>query len=128
MRSNLNVTRASCPCNVLRMLAMLFLPGLITLATGCRSAQVADSILPQLAANDAATQLEFWHTLADRKLVSNDEALHALLLYLDNQDNATDYTQRLATLKQRKILSKDFDEPRGAALTRGTLAVALVNA
>ncbi len=95
---------------------------------GCQSTPVPTSILPQLAANDDQTQLDFWHTLATKNLVSNDEALHGLLLFLHNQDNATNYSDRVATLKRANILPSNFNQPENTVITRGTLATALVNA
>lgn len=92
---------------------------------GCRTAAVSDSVLPRLAANDADAQLDFWHALATKPLVSNDEAFHGLLLYLDGKDRATTYEQRVAALKSRKLLPATFQQPGDRALTRGTLAVPL---
>src|SRR5688572_18124489 len=61
-------------------------------ALGCQSPRVADSLLPQLAGNEPERQLDFWHTLAVKPLVSNDEAFHALLLYIDGKDDAQTYS------------------------------------
>jgi hypothetical protein len=72
--------------------------------------------------------MEFWHTLANQPLTSNDEAFHGLLLYLDNQDPATDYPGRVQSLKDRGLLDRTFDQPADQAVQRGTLATALVRA
>ena len=101
---------------------------LLTLAflSGCQSTRVTDSTLPTLSGNDPAIQLDFWHTLANKDLVSNDEAFHGLLLFIDNADNAQTYEERVAALKSRNLLPQNFDKPADHALTRGTLAVPLV--
>src|SRR5205809_293793 len=51
--------------------------------TGCRSSTVPDSVLPRLAGNEPQMQLDFWHEVATRLMISNDEAFHGLLLYVD---------------------------------------------
>src|SRR5437773_811284 len=94
-------------------------------AAGCRSATVPDSVLPLHGGNDPQVQLDYWHELATKRLVSNDEAFHGLLLYLDETDNAGSYPQRVAALKSRGLLARGFNRPSDEALERGTLAVAV---
>lgn len=93
---------------------------------GCQSAQVGESLTGRLAGNEPESQLEFWHTLASRPLVSHDEAFHALLLFAQQQDPAANYPQRVQRLQQRGWLADNFDAPADQAITRGTLSVALV--
>ena len=93
---------------------------------GCQSAQLAGPLADDLAGSDAQSQMEFWHTLAMRSTVSNDEALHGLLLYLDGEDPSQDYTQRVDNLKARGLLMQGFDRPGNEAVSRGTLATAIV--
>src|ERR1051326_2431177 len=109
--------------------AFLLVIGAGSLLTGgCRSATVSDWLLPRLDASDAPTQMEFWHTLALRDQISNDEAFHGLLLYMDKRDPAASYADRLSLLKSRHWLAQSFNQPAEAMLTRGTLADALVRA
>ena len=91
---------------------------------GCRSAKVAEPLTDKLAGNDPATQLEFWHTLADRPVTSNDEAFHGLILFIDGKDNNKDYAARVEQLSARQMLPSGFDEPGEEAVKRGTVAVA----
>jgi hypothetical protein len=108
----------------LRSRALLIL-GCVTmlLAAGCHSAQVTDHVTAKLCGNDPDTQLDFWHTLADRPVTSNEDAFHGMLLYLDNQDGCADYAARVALLKQRRLIPANFNEPRDVAVKRGTVAV-----
>ncbi len=103
--------------------------GLMGLA-GCQSAQIAEPLTanPDQIGNEPEAQMEFWHTLATRPLTSNDEAFHALLLFLDDGDAAENYEQRVERLKSYDLLSAGFDRPANEAITRGVLAVALVRA
>lgn len=71
-------------------------------------------------------QVNFWHELTDESVTTNDAAFHGLLLYIDGKDDCADYAARVATLRSRKMLPKNFDEPANAAVRRGTLAVAIM--
>lgn len=95
---------------------------------GCQSAQVQRPLTADLSANDSHTRTEFWYQLANRPVTSNDDALHALLLYMDSADPSPDYAARVATLKQRGIIPVNFDQPATQAADRGDFAVALVHA
>ena len=111
-----------------RIGVFLFALGLVgtwLLASGCQWKSVATPLAPELAGNDPDVQMEFWHSLVDRKVTSNDEAFHGLLLYLDQEDPAPNYDARVSLLKERKMLPARFDEPADVAIRRGTLAVAL---
>src|SRR5688500_13794259 len=107
--------------------ACLLAPLLLTLA-GCHAARVDRPLTAELGASDEDTQLEFWHTLAQQPVTSNDDAFHGLLLFLDGTDPAADYAGRVAALKDRKLLPRRFNQPAEQAVDRGTLAVALSRA
>lgn len=92
---------------------------------GCQSARVADPLTAKLAGADEDSQMEFWHTLSERKIVSNDEAFHALLLLFEGKDEAADYPGRVAAMKSKGMLADRFDEPADLAVRRGCLALAL---
>ena len=96
--------------------------------SGCQSAHVAEPLATTLGGNDADTQMEFWHQLADRPVTSNDDAFHGLLLYLNSADPANDYASRVQTLKERGLLPKGFNQPANQAIDRGTLAVMITKA
>jgi hypothetical protein len=83
---------------------------------------------PAVAGNDPGAQMEFWHTLPQRRVASNDEAFHALLLFVDGSDPATDYAGRVEMLKQRKMLPQGFNGTSEVAVKRGTVAVAIAKA
>jgi hypothetical protein len=95
---------------------------------GCQSAQVSDSVASEFGGNEMGDQLNFWHTLADRPITSNNDAFHGILLFLDERDESTSYEQRVEALKQRGLLSAKFNEPAEMAVRRGTVAVIFAKA
>jgi hypothetical protein len=109
----------------MKLLFRAFVPLCVLIVIGCHSARVAQPLTQNLSANTPDAQLEFWHTLAGRPVTSNDEAFHGLLLYVDNQDDAGKYAARVKTLKSRKMIPQNFNEPAEQAVSRGTLAVAM---
>jgi hypothetical protein len=106
-------------------LALRLSVGLLLLA-GCHSAHVPADVTSNLGGNDPDVQLNFWHTLAEHHLTSNQDAFHAILLYVDDHDDCADYNARVALLKSRGMLAKDFNEPHDSAVKRGTVAVMFV--
>lgn len=99
---------------------------LATLAAGCQSAHVTQSVVAKFPGDDADAQLSFWHELANHHLTSNDDAFHGILLDVDGHDKSTNYAQRVATLKSRGMLKASFNEPADTAIERGTLATVVV--
>lgn len=105
---------------------MLSLAGAL-LVVGCQSAKVANPMPAEMLTNFPEQQMNYWHSLADRNLVSNNEAFHGILLFVDGKDEAETYEARVQALKGRKLLPGSFNEPADNAVTRGTLAVAVVH-
>ncbi len=105
---------------------------LLALLAGCQSVRVQQppsaKLAPATDQNSPYGQIEFWHTLNDQPLASNDDAFHALLLYFDGKDEAADYAARVHALKARHWLASNFDEAGDRAVHRGTVAQALVTA
>ena len=83
---------------------------------GCQSARLGQPVARELAGSDPDAQIEFWHSLNDAPVCSNDQAMHGLLLYFDNKDDTKSYDERVALLKSRKMLPGNFNEPADAAL------------
>ena len=108
---------------------MLLCAALLLIAlAGCQVAHDPQPLPAKLYANDEDAQLEFWHTLASRKLATHDEAFHGILLYLDSTDPGTSYDDRVKLLKSRHLLDAGFHGAADEAATRGTLAVPIARA
>jgi len=69
--------------------------------------------------------MNYWHTLATRELISNEEAVHGLFLLVDEETPDVDYPTRVAMLKDRGLISDGFAGPPEQAATRGLVAVAI---
>lgn len=104
--------------------ALALLAAAFVLSAGCQSAMVEEPLTNAYGGSDMDSQSEFWFRLSDRPVVSNDEAFHALLLYTDGEDPGLTYDQRVATLKERKMLPQGFNEPANQSVRRGDIAVA----
>ncbi len=97
---------------------------LAVMACGCQTARVGQPLTANLGGPDPAQRGEFWYQLSRVPLTSNDDAMHALLLYADGTAPAT-YEQRVAALRERGMLPRGFDGAADEAVARGTLAVAV---
>ena len=104
----------------------IFASMILVMTCGCQSPRPGKPLAAELAGSDADAQLNFWHELTDERVTTNDHAFHGLLLYLDSKDDSADYAARVATLRSRKMLPNNFNEPATAAVRRGTLAVAIM--
>ena len=98
----------------------------LLLMIGCQAHRTGKPLASELAGNDPDAQINFWHALADEPVTSNDAAFHGLLLFADGKDNSTEYAGRVAALRARRWLPRDFNEPPDAAVKRGTVAVAIM--
>jgi hypothetical protein len=100
---------------------------LVMLTYGCQSVhKPGKPLAAELAGSDPDAQVNFWHSLVDQPVTTNDEAFHGLLLYVDGKDDAADYAARVNTLKARKMLPAGWNEEPTDAARRGVIAVALM--
>lgn len=95
--------------------------------SGCYGPRTTEPpLVGEFGKSDIESQLDFWHRLNAYPMTSHDDAFHGLLLYVDGKDDSADYAGRVAQLKRLKMLPANFDRPADEAITRGTLAVAIV--
>lgn len=99
---------------------------LVAVISGCTAAPRATSIHTTMRAS-MRDGPAFWATLAEQPIATNDDALHAILLFLDDADDSADYTARIESLRSRGVLPKSFNAPADEAINRGTVAVAVAN-
>lgn len=106
----------------------LFLLLVTVVLPGCQHTRVTDPLaVDGEAAGPDAASTDFWHGLAERPLVSNNEAMHGLILLANQTDSSESYEQRLEWLKEQGLLSGGFNQPADAAVQRGTVAQVVAN-
>ena len=69
-------------------------------------------------------ELDFWDDLATRRVVTNDDALHGLLL-LAGEDGGIDYAARLEAARGRGWLPESTSPPKNESAAVGMIAVAV---
>lgn len=92
---------------------------------GCAPGRRGMPLAAEFSGSDEDSQVNYWLAVTERPIVSNDEAFHGLLLFIDGKDEHADYAARVAAMHARKMLPVGFDEPLDAPARRGTLAVAI---
>lgn len=101
---------------------LLMIAAMFIATVGCSATQVTDSpIVVDHAADDVDAEMAYWHGLTDRPTVSNNEALHGLILFINQADPAGDYEGRKAWLSENGYLSVDPGAGENVA-TLGNLA------
>ena len=96
---------------------------LVTAAmVGCQRTQVDSPILTDYPAEDDAAGMAYWHGLADRPLVNNNEALNGLIVLINSDDPTQSYEQRVQWLAERDYIEAGFDRPPNESVERGLIA------
>ncbi len=72
---------------------------------------------------DYDSELDFWDDLATRSVVTNDDALHSLLLVV-NDEVTEGYEARIAQARQRGWISSTADLPKDESAAVGMISVA----
>jgi hypothetical protein len=105
-----------------------FLAGVLAMPAGCARTTVDAPIETSYDRSDIVSSVDFWHELTSRSAVTNNEGLHGLILFADDDDPNETYEQRVEYLTALGWLPEGFDEPGDLAMQRGTLAKALSHA
>jgi hypothetical protein len=98
----------------------------LTLAAnpGCGPRTMVDTTsVSQFPGDDA--ELDFWQQLETQRVLSNDDALHGLLLLADGTDATDGFDERLASAVQRGWVAPDPALPANESARMGMLAVAV---
>jgi hypothetical protein len=98
------------------MLAALFaLPG-------CARTVLESSVVDATPADEA--ELDFWEGVEGQRIVTVNDALHALFLLADGGDSFVTYEQRLAEAKRRRWLPAGAEPAANESATVGLVAMA----
>lgn len=105
-----------------RFLLLLVLPCLCA-AVGCQRTIAKESAVDRYAS--ASTELDYWQQLEDERVLTNNDALHGLLILADGADPSTSYEQRTAAARERGWLRGKTDPPADQSARVGMVAVAV---
>ena len=105
---------------------MAFRPALLLvfLALACQRTTLSGSVADSLGGGDETAEMDFWDGLAEVRAISNNDALHALLLSLRGE-SAPDYPGRLALARERGWVSADAQLPANETARAGAVARAV---
>lgn len=98
------------------------LAGVVCAACGCQRATVEHPAIQQYPA--ATQELDYLDALNGQVVVTNDDAMHGLILFADGSDLSTDYAGRVKVAKEKGWVSEGWDRPANESATVGWMAVA----
>jgi hypothetical protein len=89
---------------------------------GCARTVLESSVVDAVPAD--AAELDFWEGVEAQRIVTANDALHALFLLADGSDSFATYDERLAEAKRRKWLPAGWDPAANESATVGLVAMA----
>jgi len=115
MRSERTPTMRAVPVAALAAAAVL-------VAAGCARTQVAEPAVMRFPRSD--DELQFLDALDKQVVVTNDDAMHAFIIFTDGKDLATDYAGRVQVAKTKEWVGRDWHKPAHESAEIGWMAVA----
>jgi len=94
---------------------------LLVASSGCQRSVAESSVVDTHA--DVAAELDYWDKVAVRRVVTNNDALHGLLLVADNTAPAT-WEERLAAAQAHGWIDADASLDPNTSAEMGMMAVA----
>jgi hypothetical protein len=92
------------------------------LATGCTRTQVAEPAVARFPRSE--DELQFLDALDKQVVVTNDDAMHAFIIFTDGKDLSTDYAGRVQVAKAKEWVGRDWSKPANESAEIGWMAVA----
>lgn len=94
----------------------------LALLGGCERQVMESSAVDTFGAPEA--ELEYLEALEQARAVTNNDALHGLLVLADGSYAATDYAGRVALAKEKGWIGSGWDRPANESASVGMVAVA----
>lgn len=91
----------------------------------CARTRIAEPFDVNLRPGSLDSEMAYWGHIAERPTVSNNEALHGLLLFADGVDLTRSWEERVELARERNWVGDSFHEDPDLAIQRGTLARAV---
>jgi hypothetical protein len=102
--------------------AVVATAALAVLATGCTRTQVAEPAVARFPRSE--DELQFLDALDKQVVVTNDDAMHAFIIFTDGKDLSTDYAGRVQVAKAKEWVGRDWSKPANESAEIGWMAVA----
>lgn len=102
-------------------LCVLALAGLM--CCGCARRTMESSMVDTHGSPEA--ELDFWEAMEQSHAVTNNDALHGLLVLSDGVDPANDFEGRVAAAKAKGWLKKGWDSAANQTASVGMMSVAV---
>lgn len=93
-----------------------------SLAAGCARTQVAEPAIAKFPRSE--DELQFLDALHSQVVVTNDDAMHAFIIFTDGKDLSTDYAGRVQVAKTKEWVGRDWNRPANESAEVGWMAVA----
>jgi hypothetical protein len=95
---------------------------LLVCCAACERARIKDSAVDQYPR--AAQELDFLDALEKQMVVTNDDALHGLIVFADGADLSSTYEGRVAIARQKEWVSSNWNPPADESAQIGWMSVA----
>jgi hypothetical protein len=104
---------------------LLLLVLLVAPAAACARGTLASSVVDAHGGGGDTAEMDFWDGLAAQRAVSNDDALHALLLSFGGAAESTDFAARQKAARARGWIGAGKDLTRNETARVGMIAKAV---
>jgi len=98
---------------------------LLLFLAACARTTLQASVVDEHGGTDEFAEMDFWDGLAEADLVSNHDALHALLLYYGDAGASSDFPSRLAAARERGWVDPERPLPENETARVGWIARAV---
>lgn len=95
---------------------------LLAPGAGCERTKVAEPAIARFPRSE--DELQFLDVLEKQVVVTNDDAMHAFIIFTDGKDLSTDYAGRVAVAKRKEWVGSDWSRPANESAEIGWMAVA----
>ena len=98
---------------------------LLLLAAACARTTLKSSVAAEHGGNDEFAELDFWEGVSEAKLVTNQDALHALLLSVEQAQAEADYAAEVQQARKRGWVKEGWNKPANETAETGLIARAI---
>ncbi len=98
---------------------------LLLLAVACARTTLKSSVAAEHGGTDEFAELDFWEGISEAKLVTNQDALHAMLLSVEQAQAGADYTAEVRRARERGWVKESWNKPANETAQTGLIARAI---